>query len=60
VVFGRACRLLVSVVAFSEIDVEHFIYYAAPLSALVGGVLLTWEIFTAITRFRSVSLSFLP
>lgn len=42
-----------SAVAFSEIDVEHFIYYAAPLSALVGGVLLTWEIFTAITRSLS-------
>jgi len=36
--------------AFSVADVQTFAYYAAPLTALVAGVLLTREIINATTR----------
>ena len=37
-------------VAFSVADVVNFVYYIAPLSALVAGVLLTREIINATNR----------
>lgn len=42
-----------SAIAFSAADVQTFVYYVAPLSALVAGVLLTREIINATTRSLS-------
>lgn len=42
-----------SAIAFSVADVVNFVYYVAPLSALVAGVLLTREIINATTRSLS-------
>lgn len=39
-----------SAIAFSGANVEKFVYYAAPLSSIVGGVLLAQEITNATVR----------
>ena len=46
------------VVAFSATDFHNFVYYAAPLSAIVAGVLFAREITAATIRSQLVSLSF--
>lgn len=42
-----------SIAAFSATDVQNFVYYVAPLTALVAAVLLTWEITAATIRSRA-------
>jgi len=55
VFFLRLLRVLtrVSLVAFSAANVQNFVYYAAPLTALTAAVMLTREITTATIRYSS-------
>jgi len=47
----------VCITAFDETGIQSFVYYAAPLSAVVAGVWLAAEIITATTRLTMHSVS---